>query len=244
MDDRADEPGDADESGHEPGHEPGHESGAGDRPAGRRPHTGGGVGAGITLGLLVALLVGAVILSISGGSSDSSSASAAGAAATGGPSTAAPSSACTPTAEEPLDPSSVVRLLPNAPEPTYQTDPPTSGAFQVGVVVPAGSSGLTPAQQVGVLAQGYVLLQYQGISADELASLNTLAGPGVVVVPNAGLTAPVVATAWRKRQVCTAVDVATLRQFITLNADQGPQAGPNGTGSTTSTTSTTSTSQP
>jgi len=189
-----------------------------------RPVTAGGTTTWAVVGIIVVLLIGSLVLTVTGGSSATPAAAPPGSAQ---PTT---NTACTPTVKEDLDPASVVRLLPNSPTPTYLTDPPTSGPFQLGVVVPTGSSTeLTPAQQVGVLAQGGVMIQYNGLAAADVAKLSTLAGAGVVVAPNSKLSAPVVATAWRKRQVCTRVDTASLQQFITVNSNQGPTAGPNGT---------------
>jgi len=192
--------------------------GAPEAPA--RPVTAGGPWAWLALAVILVLLAVTVAFTVTGGSNGSSNAAAA--------------AACSPAVVEPLDPSSVVRLLPNAVAPTYDSDPPTSGAFQVGAQSPPVSTvELTPSVQVGLLAQGTVLFQYRDLDASALAELQTLAGDGVVVAPNATLTSPVVATAWRKKQTCTAVDINALRQFATLNADQGPSAGVNGTTSTT-----------
>jgi len=192
--------------------------GAPEAPA--RPVTAGGPWAWLALAVILVLLAVTVAFTVTGGSNGSSNAAAA--------------AACSPAVVEPLDPSSVVRLLPNAAAPTYDSDPPTSGAFQVGAQSPPVSTvELTPSVQVGLLAQGTVLFQYRDLDASALAQLQTLAGDGVVVAPNATLTSPVVATAWRKKQTCTAVDINALRQFATLNADQGPSAGVNGTTSTT-----------
>lgn len=192
--------------------------GAPEAPA--RPVTAGGPWAWLALAVILVLLAVTVAFTVTGGSNGSSN--------------AAEAAACTPAVVEPLDPSSVVRLLPNAAAPTYDSDPPTSGAFQVGAQSPPVSTvELTPSVQVGLLAQGTVLFQYRDLDASALAQLQTLAGDGVVVAPNATLTSPVVATAWRKKQTCTAVDINALRQFATLNADQGPSAGVNGTTSTT-----------
>ena len=194
--------------------------GAPEAPA--RPVTAGGPWAWLALAVILVLLAATVVFTVTGGAKGSGSSSSAEAAT------------CTPTIVEPLDPSSVVRLLPNAAAPTYDSDPPTSGAFQVGAQSPPVSTvELTPSVQVGLLAQGTVLFQYRDLDASALAQLQTLAGDGVVVAPNATLTSPVVATAWRKKQTCTAVDINALRQFATLNADQGPSAGVNGTTSTT-----------
>ncbi len=69
-----------------------------------------------------------------------------------------------------------------------------------------------------------VLLQYQPdtVSADDLTLLQSLAGDTVVVAPNSDLKTPIVATAWRKRMTCTAVDTSALKKFATVNANRAP----------------------
>jgi hypothetical protein len=189
-----------------------------------RPATAGSPVAWLALMIIVVLLIVTVILTVSGSTSSRGTGTAA----------ASGTSSCSAAVEEPLDPSSVVRLLPNTAPPKYASDPPTSGAFELGAQVPAVSSvELSPQVQVGLLAQGTVLIQYRDLAAADLIGLKSLAGDRVVVAPNSSLTTPVVTTAWRKRQDCTAVDVNALRQFATLSADQGPAAGPNGTAPTT-----------
>jgi hypothetical protein len=186
-----------------------------------RPVTAGGPWARLVLGIIVLLLIATGVLTATGGSSTPGASAGVG-------------RACSPAAEEPLDPSSVVRLLPNTAKPKYASNPPTSGASELGTQVPAVSTvELSPPVQVGLLAQGTVLIQYRGLAPADLASLTSLAGDGVVVAPNSSLTSSVVATAWRKRQVCTSLDVDALRQFAVLSADRGPAAGPNGTSPTT-----------
>jgi len=68
------------------------------------------------------------------------------------------------------------------------------------------------------------LLQYQPdtVSADDLALLQTLAGDSVVVSPNPDMATPIVATAWRERMTCTAVDTSALKKFATVNANRAP----------------------
>ena len=90
---------------------------------------------------------------------------------------------------------------------------------------------------LGLLAQGDVLIQYRDLESADVAALQSLAGDQVVVAPNSTLPAPIVATAWRKRQTCTAVDIDDLRQFATLNGNQGPSGGTPGTAASTTTTS-------
>ncbi len=174
----------------------------------RRSATAGGAGGWVAFGALVAVLLGVVGVSVAGGSSTAS-----------GP------KACSPTVSDALDPNSVVRVLPNARELEYINNPPTSGAYVVGPeVAPVSTAELRHPVQVGLLARGMVLLQYQpdAISADDLALLQALAGDTLIVSPNSELKTPIVATAWRKRMTCTAVDTSALEKFATVNANRAP----------------------
>jgi hypothetical protein len=188
--------------------EPAPESGGTVVGADQRSSTAGGTGGWVAFGVLVVLLVAVVAVGVSGSSSDSS----------------APT-ACAATVSEALDPNSVVRVLPNSPALEYANDPPSSGAFVVGPDVPSVSTQELPrAIQVGLLARGIVLVQYDptAITGDDLALLQRLAGDTVVVAPNSELKTPVVATAWRKRQTCTSLDSGALEKFATVNANRAP----------------------
>ena len=129
---------------------------------------------------------------------------------------------CSAVVEEPLDPASGQHVLPGAPAPTYSTDPPTSGAHAVGTF-PTGvlQAPIDRPVQVGMLEGGAVLLQYNDLSADERSALEALATGPVTVAPNPGLTARVVATAWRFKQSCQALDVPTLSQFVSDHGGKG-----------------------
>jgi drug/metabolite transporter (DMT)-like permease len=129
---------------------------------------------------------------------------------------------CDPVRTEALDPNSGQHVLPNAPEPTYLSDPPTSGPHQPGRT----QSGvvdepLSKPVQVGMLEGGQILIQHadelDAATADELVAL----GPDVVVAPNPDLPAPVVATAWRRKLECSMVELADLRDFVDSYAGQG-----------------------
>ena len=139
-----------------------------------------------------------------------------GACGRGGGEEAVPRKACDPVSEEPLDPRSTQHLLPGAPEPAYQGDPPTSGPHLVGVA-PAGvlHEPLPRPVQVAVLEAGGVVVQHHGLADRERARVEELAdGQAVVVSPAPRLPAPVVATAWRHRLTCRGVDVGALRAFV------------------------------
>ena len=193
--------------------------------------TAGGRSGWIVIAVVGVALVAVLALTAfwRGGTTDSA---ASGTGAANDPSTTAAvapsgsSGSCAASISEPLDPTAALRLLPNAPEPTYATDPPSSGAFVVGASV-----GSTPSEplsrpvQVGLLAQGKVLIQYDStLSPADVADLQGLAGDDIVVAPNPTLSSPIVATAWRVRQTCEQLDLSTLRQFATVNANRAPDA--------------------
>ncbi len=148
----------------------------------------------------------------------------------GAPGDAAPDEraggSCGPVVRERLDPSSALHLLPDAPEPTYLSDPPTSGPHLSGRP-PTGAleAAIDRPTQVLVLETGGVLLQHRGLPAEEVAGLATLAGDQVVVAPHPGLGAPVVATAWLAKQTCEDVDLDALGAFVDDHVGRGPDAG-------------------
>jgi drug/metabolite transporter (DMT)-like permease len=130
--------------------------------------------------------------------------------------------ACGDVRTEALDPNSIQHVLPNAPEPSYLSDPPTSGPHQPGAPV----SGVIDDQlsrpvQVGLLEAGSVLIQHRGdidaAAGDELAAVD----PRVVIAPNTDLRSEIVATAWRHKLECSEVDVDDLRDFIETYAGVG-----------------------
>jgi len=76
-----------------------------------------------------------------------------------------------------------------------------------------------------MLESGYVLVQYQGLAAAQVAQLAPLAGNLVTVAPAAG-TMPdrVVATSWTWKLVCpatTTTDLQSIRTFIAAHKGQG-----------------------
>ncbi len=143
------------------------------------------------------------------------------------------SAACGPVVREQLDPQSFIHLV-DPVDVDYVTDPPTSGPHVAGVQVTGTSdTPLPPAMQVSLLEQGMVLLQHRDLVPDEMAELESLAGPDVVVAPNPDLAASVVATAWLTKQTCDAVDAETLATFVADHvapdrAPHGDAASPDG----------------
>ncbi|MGZ4693419.1 MAG: DUF3105 domain-containing protein [Acidimicrobiales bacterium] len=193
-----------------------------------RSPTAAGRSGWIVIGLIGLVLAAVLALTAfwSDGSSSSAVPTADGSTSTSAATTSGSTGACAASVSEPLDPTAAIRLLPNAPEPTYDSDPPTSGAFVVGASVGATpSSPLSRPVQVGLLAQGKVLIQYgPSLPAADVADLQGLAGDDIVVAPNPTLASPIVATAWRVRQTCDQLDLSALRQFATVNANRAPDA--------------------
>jgi drug/metabolite transporter (DMT)-like permease len=131
-------------------------------------------------------------------------------------------SACQSGHAEPLNPA-LNHVLTGAPEPSYTTDPPTSGPHTPGAVLHGVlNQPLSRPAQVGALEAGDVLLQYRDLSPDELKQLGDLASDKVVVAPNPSLPDRVVATAWLFKQTCSGVDAEALRGFIRTRAGHGP----------------------
>lgn len=130
---------------------------------------------------------------------------------------------CEPPVRDPLDPRSLQHALPGAPPPSYATEPPTSGPHQAGGLAGGVVDQPLPGPvQVGILEAGQVLVQHRDLDPVERTRLEALAGPLVVVAPNPALPTRVVASAWRTRQGCHAVDATELRRFVSDHAGQGP----------------------
>jgi Protein of unknown function (DUF3105) len=140
--------------------------------------------------------------------------------------TATTTAACGPAFQEHLDPRSTIHLFPGAAQPTYLSDPPTSGPHQLGQPPTGAVTAPIPRpRQVAMLESGYVILQYAGLPAADVVTLGGLAGRLVTVAPAAGpLPARVVATAWTWKVTCSSVDadaVAALRTFIAARRGKG-----------------------
>lgn len=135
------------------------------------------------------------------------------------------SPACGPPVEEELDPN-LTHLVVGAPEPSFLTDPPTSGPHVVGNV-PSGlvDRPLRGSEQVALLEEGHVLVQYRDLAPADVATLEGLVGDDVTVAPNPRLPGRVVATAWTVKQVCDDVDVDVLAAFVDVNVGRGPGDG-------------------
>lgn len=123
--------------------------------------------------------------------------------------------ACGPARRERVDGASALHLLSNATEPSYLSDPPTSGPHR-SRPAPKGvqSNPLDRTVQVSVLEQGGVLIQYRQES--DAGSLADLAKDNdeVVIAPNTNLPAPIVATSWAYKQTCKTFNRSVLLNFI------------------------------
>ncbi len=123
-----------------------------------------------------------------------------------------------------MDPRGNQHLLPGAPAPSYATDPPTSGPHDAGDPV----AGLQPEPlagpvQVTVLEAGGIVVQFRpDLDVEDRKQVVSLAGEKVVVAPNPSLPAPVVATAWRRKLACEALDLSAIRNFIADRKGKGP----------------------
>ncbi len=132
------------------------------------------------------------------------------------------SGTCQPVQREALDPNER-HVLPGAPEPTYRTDPPTSGPHEPGAPLTGVlTAPVSRPRQVGALEGGGVLLQYRDLTPDQQRALEALASDRVAVAPNATLPDRVVATAWLYKQVCSTVDAGALRSFVDQHVGRGP----------------------
>lgn len=134
-------------------------------------------------------------------------------------------SACGPITRESLDPAYLVHVLGAATNVEYTSDPPTSGPHQAGPPIEGVvDEPIRRPVQVGILERGDILLQHDpDLPAAELAELEALAGPRVVVAPNLDLPDPVVATAWTYKRTCRSVDARALQDFVGQRAGKGPE---------------------
>ncbi|HEX3424548.1 MAG TPA: DUF3105 domain-containing protein [Acidimicrobiales bacterium] len=137
-----------------------------------------------------------------------------------------PVNGCAPASLERLDPRSTIHLFPGAPEPTYLTNPPTSGPHRLGPPYTGVVTAPIPRpSQVAMLESGYVIVQSQGLPPVQEATLDTLAGTLVTVAPPVvPLPSPIVATAWTWKLFCGSVtpsSLSALRAFISAHKGVG-----------------------
>ena len=136
--------------------------------------------------------------------------------------------ACGVVKVEAFDTRSLQHILPNAPVPSYLTDPPTSGPHQPSPPLSGVQTQQVPKPvQVGLLEGGNVLVQYRGLSAADLRSLDALVGAKTVIAPNNDLeNGQVVLTSWLHKQTCSSVDTAAVKAFVRSYANHGPDYHP------------------
>jgi hypothetical protein len=112
--------------------------------------------------------------------------------------------------------------------PPYVTDPPTSGAHQVGYYPRGVDPNAIPEPiQVALLEVGFVLIQYRPapgalVALAPLTSVN----PYVTLAPNPTLPNPVVATSWLHDRRCgdsSPKAVEDLRRFVLAWVNHGSQ---------------------
>ena len=117
-----------------------------------------------------------------------------------------------------------IHVLPGQPEPSYLSDPPTSGPHApLTSVPPVFDTPVPRPTQVGILERGMVLVQYRpDLPLDEQQRLVGLAAGPVTVAPNPQLDRPVVASAWLYLLRCDAVDTAALADFVTNRTADAP----------------------
>ena len=132
---------------------------------------------------------------------------------------------CGPVVRDALDPGSATHVLPGAPTPSYLVNPPTSGAHQPGPRIQGPvRNPIAPELQVGVLEEGRVLIQYRGLTSQEVTELESLNSTNALVARAASLPgdAKVVATAWVTHQKCRGLDLKSMREFSKDHANKGP----------------------
>ena len=128
-------------------------------------------------------------------------------------------SACGDPEPQRIDPRSSQHLLPGAPEPRYNTNPPTSGAHRPGPIPDnVLTSPMPKPEQVALLEAGHVLVQYR--SAADGRALRSVARAETHIAPGSGLPAPVVATAWLWMMRCDSVDKSAIEKFVDAHAQQ------------------------
>ena len=115
-------------------------------------------------------------------------------------------------------------MLPGQPEPSYLSDPPTSGPHApLAQVAPVYDAPLPRPTQVGILEAGKVLVQYRDdLAGGDVERLRALGGGDLVVAPGAELDRGVVASAWLYLLRCDGVDEEALREFVAERAGAGP----------------------
>ena len=114
---------------------------------------------------------------------------------------------------------SLLHVLPGA-DPTYLTDPPTSGPHQAWAPPPILDRELSLPEQVGILERGEVLIQYLpgSANASEIDEIAQGLAVGAHLAPNSTLNRPVVLTAWLTKAECSSLDLTSINAFVARHA--------------------------
>lgn len=104
---------------------------------------------------------------------------------------------------------------------------PSSGMPEGGPSCGVVTKPVTAQRQVDALAAGIVVVQYRDDRDGDVVAEAVAQRPrAVLVAPNAGLDARLVATAWGRRLRLHTVDGPMLRAFVTAHAGIAPQVTP------------------
>lgn len=142
---------------------------------------------------------------------------AAVAVATAKPDTSDPAPApgrCGAVIREKLDSRSLQHVFPDATPPEFPSEHPTSGPHSPVELSGVQAEPLSPVLQVGLLEEGSILLQHQGLDDQARTRLEALAGPEVVVAPGRNLPNAVLATAWTFKLRCDGAETDAIKAFI------------------------------
>jgi hypothetical protein len=114
--------------------------------------------------------------------------------------------------------------------PTYNSDPPTSGAH----AAQAAACGIfrqpvPDVYQLHDLSIGVVVIQYspslEAVEIERIEELGRSFEDRIIVAPRPGMDAPVVATAWTTMMRLPTVDETRLRAFYDRYVGSGPETG-------------------
>lgn len=119
----------------------------------------------------------------------------------------------------------------HADDVEYKVNPPAGGDHHPRAVPPGiYKRGQVPdGAFVHAMERGDVVIWHTALAPEDEAQVHELAKrfPKVVlVVPRAGMDAPVVATRWHKRLLCQGLDVDALATWIEANQNLGPKVSP------------------
>ncbi|MGE5141382.1 MAG: DUF3105 domain-containing protein [Rudaea sp.] len=109
-------------------------------------------------------------------------------------------------------------------------NPPTSGPHDPDPMSPGVyDNPISETREVHSLEHGYVIIHYNGIPADQVQQLGSIARQDprkVIVAPFPGMTDKISLTAWDHIQTCGGVNVQLIRSFIAEFRDKGPEQTP------------------